>query len=166
MAYHQPALRLFTQRLIQVQMKKTSKLRITEFYEGNSTVTGEFPAQRASNVENVFVWWYHNSSQTILVKWGPDVLWWRNSLDHLSIITGLLYELRNGSSYSGNLSWSQASAAHLHIRHPEIKSTGARSWMSCSDLIGCKGSSPTIAVRETCPIYANVELSRFFSRFL
>ena len=28
------------------------KLRVTGLYEGNSPVTGEFPAQRASNAEN------------------------------------------------------------------------------------------------------------------
>ena len=28
--------------------------------EGNSPVTREFPAQRASNAENVFVWWRHH----------------------------------------------------------------------------------------------------------
>ena len=36
--------------------KKTPKLRITGLCEGNSPVTGEFHAQRASNVENVSVW--------------------------------------------------------------------------------------------------------------
>ena len=40
--------------------KKTSKLRVTGLYEGNSPVTGEFHAQRASNAENVSIWWrYH-----------------------------------------------------------------------------------------------------------
>ena len=33
--------------------KKTLKLRVTGLCEGNSPVTGEFPAQRASNAENV-----------------------------------------------------------------------------------------------------------------
>ena len=33
--------------------KKTSKLRVTGLCEGNSPVTDEFPAQRASNAENV-----------------------------------------------------------------------------------------------------------------
>ena len=33
--------------------KETSKLRVTGLCEGNSPVTGEFPAQRASNAENV-----------------------------------------------------------------------------------------------------------------
>ena len=40
--------------------KKTSKLRVTGIYAGNSPVTGEFPAQRASNAENVSIWWGHH----------------------------------------------------------------------------------------------------------
>ena len=35
--------------------EKTSKLRVTGLCEGNSPVTGEFPAQKASNVENVSI---------------------------------------------------------------------------------------------------------------
>ena len=34
---------------------ETSKLRVTSLCEGNSPVTGEFPAQRASNAENVSI---------------------------------------------------------------------------------------------------------------
>ena len=37
--------------------KETSKFRVTGLCEGNSPVTGEFPAQRASNAENVSIWW-------------------------------------------------------------------------------------------------------------
>ena len=40
--------------------KKTSKLRFTGLCVGNSPVTGEFPAQRASNAENVSIWWRHH----------------------------------------------------------------------------------------------------------
>ena len=47
-------------RLFRRRSKKTSKLRVTAVYEGNSPVTGEFPAQRASNVENVSIWWRHH----------------------------------------------------------------------------------------------------------
>ena len=36
--------------------KKTSKLHVTGLCAGNSPVTGDFPAQRASNAENVSVW--------------------------------------------------------------------------------------------------------------
>ena len=39
--------------------KKSSKVRGTGFCAGNSPVTGEFPAQKASNVENVSIWWRH-----------------------------------------------------------------------------------------------------------
>ena len=40
--------------------KVTSKLRITGLCAWNSPVTGEFPAQRASNAENVSIWWRHH----------------------------------------------------------------------------------------------------------
>ena len=40
--------------------KKKSKLRVTGLCEGNSLVTGEFPSQRATNAENVSIWWRHH----------------------------------------------------------------------------------------------------------
>ena len=40
-------------------MKENIKLRITGLYKGNSLVTGEFPAQRASDTENS-IWWRHH----------------------------------------------------------------------------------------------------------
>ena len=40
--------------------KKTSKVRVTGLCEGNLPVTGEFPAQGASNAENVSIWWLHH----------------------------------------------------------------------------------------------------------
>ena len=46
-------------RLFKAQINETSKLRITGICEGNSPVTGEFLAQRASNTENVSIWWRH-----------------------------------------------------------------------------------------------------------
>ena len=44
-------------RLFMRWSKKTSKLRVTGLGVGNSPVTGEFPAQMASNAENVSIWW-------------------------------------------------------------------------------------------------------------
>ena len=41
--------------------KKTSKLRVTGLCVGNSTGTSEFPSQRASNAENVSIWWRHHA---------------------------------------------------------------------------------------------------------
>ena len=40
--------------------KKTSKLRVTGLCAENSPWTGEFPAEMASNAENVFIWWRHH----------------------------------------------------------------------------------------------------------
>ena len=47
-------------RLSRRRSKKTSKFRVTGLYEWNSPVTGEFPTQRASNSENVSIWWRHH----------------------------------------------------------------------------------------------------------
>ena len=47
-------------RLFGRRSNKTSKLRVTGLCVVNSPVTGEFPAQRASNAENVSIWWRHH----------------------------------------------------------------------------------------------------------
>ena len=47
-------------RLFRRRSKKISKLRITGLCEGNSPRTGEFPAQMASNAENISIWWRHH----------------------------------------------------------------------------------------------------------
>ena len=56
---HQPHDCLFN-RLFSDRSKKTSKFRVTGLCAGNSPGTGEFPAQRASNAENVSIWWRHH----------------------------------------------------------------------------------------------------------
>ena len=56
---HQPHYCLLN-RLFRRRSKKTSKLRVTGLCVGNSPGTGEFPAQRASYVENVSIWWRHH----------------------------------------------------------------------------------------------------------
>ena len=48
-------------RLFRRRSKKTSKLRVTGLCPGNSPGTGEFPAQMASNAENVTIWWRHHA---------------------------------------------------------------------------------------------------------
>ena len=52
-------------RLFRRRSKKTSKLRFTGLCAGNSPRTGEFPAQRASNTENVSIWWRHHETTHI-----------------------------------------------------------------------------------------------------
>ena len=65
--------------------KKTSKLCVTGLSEGNSPVTGEFPAHRASNAENVLIWWRHhacpNVSKAIIKKFSKLInnVWYTTS---------------------------------------------------------------------------------------
>ena len=56
---HQPHHCLLN-RLFRWRSKKTSKLRVTGLWWWNWPVTGEFPAQMASNAENVSIWWRHH----------------------------------------------------------------------------------------------------------
>ena len=46
-------------RLFRRRSRKPSKLRVPGLCAGNSPGTGEFPAQMASNAENVSIWWRH-----------------------------------------------------------------------------------------------------------
>ena len=56
---HQPHNCLLN-RLFRRRSKETSKFRVTGLCAGNSTGTGEFPAQMASYAENVSIWWRHH----------------------------------------------------------------------------------------------------------
>ena len=47
-------------RLFRHRSKKTSKFHVTGLCEGNSPMTYDFPAQWASNAENVSIWWRHH----------------------------------------------------------------------------------------------------------
>ena len=47
-------------RLFRRRSKETSKLRVTGLCAVNSPGTSEFPAQMASYVENVSIWWRHH----------------------------------------------------------------------------------------------------------
>ena len=46
--------------LFRCRSKKISKLYVTGLCAGNSPVTSEFPAQKASNADNVSIWWRHH----------------------------------------------------------------------------------------------------------
>ena len=62
---HQPHYCLLN-RLLRRRSKKTSKLRVTGLCVGISPATGEFPAQMASNAENVSLRWRHHD---VRVHW-------------------------------------------------------------------------------------------------
>ena len=79
-------------RLFRRRSKKTSKLRVIGLCVGNSAVTGEFPAQMASNGENLSIWWRHHA---ILCFVGKRTLYnsWthaKHSGDRMQICINLL----------------------------------------------------------------------------
>ena len=59
-----------------IRLKKTSKLHVTGLCAGNSPVTGEFPAQMASNAKNVSIWWRHHAS-TWHMKFQTSLGWYQ-----------------------------------------------------------------------------------------
>ena len=66
---HQPHDCLLS-RLFRRRSKKTSKLRVSGLCAGNSPLIGEFPAQMASNVENVSIWWRHHGRSCVHTNFG------------------------------------------------------------------------------------------------
>ena len=56
---------------------KISKLRVTVFCERNSPMTGEFPAQRASTMENVCIWWHHFHGVNVQMGQWTKTLGWQ-----------------------------------------------------------------------------------------
>ena len=67
-------------RLFRRRSQKISKLYVIGLCEGNSPVSGEFPAQRTSYAENISIWWRHHdySGWEPLSSAGADV-----TLDYL-----------------------------------------------------------------------------------
>ena len=74
--------------LFRLRSKTTPKLRVTGLCVGNSPGTGEFPAQMASNAENVSIWWRHHELDGFacrLTQWWPVcwvwpcASWWAES---------------------------------------------------------------------------------------
>ena len=88
--------------------KKTSKLRVTGLCVGNSPGTGEFPAQKASNAENVSIWWRHHDGvmlsicgfkpKTLCLRFYSRRCWCCFELLHLfimSVCSALMFVHRN-----------------------------------------------------------------------
>ena len=110
---------------------KISKLRATGIYEGNSPVTGEFPAQRASDAEDDSIWWRQHECRNINAldtnwlrylsrfiaeefpypiksyhKWAPHIMF--NKINHALYDTGpakVLSPERQLSNYVYDGSW-------------------------------------------------------------
>ena len=83
---HQPHDCLFN-RLFRHRSKKTSKLRVTGLCEWNSPVTGEFPAQRSSNAENVPIWCRHHAN----IFSGTHTFSLHVTTDHIYTMSNMLH---------------------------------------------------------------------------
>ena len=68
-SYHQPHDYLLN-RFIRHRCRRTSKLCVTGFCEGNSAVTGEFPTQRYNIAEKVSIWWRNRG---LITQFGASV---------------------------------------------------------------------------------------------
>ena len=60
-------------RLFRHRSKKTSKLRVTGLCVGNSPVTADYPAQMASNAENISIWWRHHAPAITLLLFARNI---------------------------------------------------------------------------------------------
>ena len=96
--------------------KKPPKLRVTGVCVGNSPVTREFPSQKASNAENVSIWWRHRDFLH-MAFWMesfdfPNTLHWRHMGAMASRVTG------NSTDYSAAHSGKQVRRQIVHITDP------------------------------------------------
>ena len=64
----------FLNRVSRRRSKEASKFRVSGLCEGNLPVTGEFPALRASNVENVSICWRHDVNILRSMQQGMSVM--------------------------------------------------------------------------------------------
>ena len=114
-----PRLESLLNPLLRRRSKKTSKFRVTGLCVGNSSVAGEFPAQRASNAENVSIWWRHYdckytlNSPMVQSRFGTP--WERTNSRHFSF-------LKSASPGSMKMGW-QASGRVAQPSWPHSMST-------------------------------------------
>ena len=93
--------------LFRRRSKKILMLRVTGLCEGYSLVTGEFPSQRASNSENVSIWWCHhaiheNPQNSSMLK---VHLW--HEFQYILIAENRLLWYMNRTPFQTTTSWNQ-----------------------------------------------------------
>ena len=81
--------------------KKTSKLGVTGLCAGNSPGTGEFPAQMASNAENVSIWWRHHGKDTSSPRYSVSHTIYGFVVSCFVVfISSILMDLRNACAHN------------------------------------------------------------------
>ena len=119
--------------LIRRRSKKTLKLRVTGLCAGNSPGTGEFPAQRASNAENVSIWWRHHDSCKFQIKCMRNDTRYQVLPNIVTSITVNLHCLRRMSNGSFRIMTEARAKDALVLLNTKLRIT-AVSWlvMSCN----------------------------------
>ena len=111
-------------RLFRRQSKKTWKLHVTGLCERNPPVIGGFPSQRATNTENVSIWWrYH------VYLFGREVFCEMKLLTHVPIAYIWYRSPHMSGTVSNTASWSifhQLIVYTSNISRPRI--TGSLWW--------------------------------------
>ena len=99
-------------RLFGRRSKKTSKLRVTGLYAGNSPGIGEFPAQKASNAENASIWWRHHASAGFPHVFQDNVIGYGQPYDCLNVSNSIVH-----NQYGNWFTWLQHKELHNKKRH-------------------------------------------------
>ena len=80
------------------------------FCVGNSPGTGEFPAQMASNAENVSIWWRHHATErTPMIRFSLEtfmlISWKMHSTKYLAMTTNISAQKRFATIFSNGRIW-------------------------------------------------------------
>ena len=95
-------------RLFWCRWKKILKLRATGLCEGNQPVIDGFPSERASNAENVSIWWPHHDlaygyvhRKKIHTPLHNEIMTWNIFPHYLPFVRGIewLFSLTKGEWY-------------------------------------------------------------------
>ena len=78
--------------------RKSPKLRVTGLCAGNSPVTGEFPAQRASNAKNASIWWRHHDKNEASAYVQPRIPQLTSSDVYMSAPWSLIFRCPSGTT--------------------------------------------------------------------
>ena len=108
-------------RLFRRRSKKTLNLRVTGLCAGNSPETGEFPAQMASNAENVSIWWRHHCMVAQQI-----------AFELTTLLLYLIYQMDSYDNSPGNNKFTYNSSV---TKWPESMLTSRFSiWQSASNM--------------------------------
>ena len=100
-------------RLFRRRWKKTSKFRVAGLCVGNSPVTGEFPAQRVSNAENVSTRWRHHDDDT-----DHAIMWYSYVIIIWTFIAmNFLWMTLKGKCYIHPFTWIQNDKCFVRLLH-------------------------------------------------